>query len=289
MNNFQDADEFKNHLLRIYGKSVVEGFLLPKLLQLKKDQDLISFADNYKRNKTEGCDLCRTTYNFIKPNDKIDFDNRNMDFPSWLGKLDFTIPNRKDIMIMGESVTGKLKNQRKLGIAFGLGMDVNEKEDIDEVSDRSKKFWTKFRTIFKDRTDFWLNKLYITDIGKCNAYKNPMIYNACGLSHTIHELRYIHPKLLIFLGHDPRNGLIPIIQNQQDIKIRPLEFLKSSNISFYHHKNLCSGELEFSNSSLNTITYITIPHTAARKPPYNQDSFWINLQNELHNFFPKFF
>ena len=111
-------EEYCKLLKAIYGKRLLEYFTT-------KDENLQTLTMNneannqlkvkgFDRSEGEGCDICKDKFR-----NKENFYKRNLEFPGWIGNLNFSNNTpAKEIMIIGEAPP-RLKVQ--VNIAFGLG------------------------------------------------------------------------------------------------------------------------------------------------------------------------
>jgi len=119
-------------------------------------------------------------------------------------------------------------------------MNVNTIQDIKIQKKSAKKFWIRLEILFKNK-DGWLNDLYITDICKCTADKNPKLLSTCGLRHSIQELLLINPKFAISQGNDSCDYITPVIQGLPDMSIHFSNLLDEKIESFYKKEKMGTG------------------------------------------------
>jgi hypothetical protein len=103
---------------------------------------------------------------------KDSFSERKMDFPSWLGSLDFKNKHAKQIMIMGEDVSPKIP--KTINITYGLGRyELGPDGKVKEKEERRNEPWFYLNKLFDGKLNLVKENVYMTDICKCNACKNP--------------------------------------------------------------------------------------------------------------------
>ncbi|MHA1757666.1 MAG: hypothetical protein ACTSVV_12905 [Promethearchaeota archaeon] len=296
------SKDFREFLERIYGKMIVDGLLEKDSLKFKDIYHLVKFINNfqYDSEKRFGCQLCKQNYNLIKPGKK-NFGERNMDFPSWLGDLKDYNHINKELMIIGESVTNSFKvsfiekpnlfldKKRKINIAFELGTRIRDKSNLTGLN--PKGFWSKISNLFLSSSDNWLNKLYITDMAKCNCQGKKILYLTCALRYLIKEILFISPKFILILGHNARIAFIPIIQASKEMEIHP----KKINISlgYYSKQDIFGGHImlkDHNEKYQKMIDFLSIPHTSKTSPKYQDiESVWKPIGEYLQKNFPKIF
>ena len=114
--SIRQRHQYVDMLNSIYGKKVVNSLVdlsNGTSTQLKDPKRINEFIEKYVRSEDEGCHDCKKL--FLKDS----FSERKMDFPSWLGLLDFKTPHVKQIMIIGEDVSPKVP--KVINITYGLG------------------------------------------------------------------------------------------------------------------------------------------------------------------------
>lgn len=210
----------------IYGKRIVEAFTTKNenslTLTMNNEANNQKAKKEYDRKDGEGCKICQTDFEKIKEN-KFNFFKRNLEFPGWIGDLDFsgTTP-AKEIMIIGEAPTTLKAQVDQINIVFGLGLypiESNGKLNFDQLKKtyfgeetRLKKIinnqndknqlWEYLNRLFSEKLDVLKPKIYITDLCKCDAEKNECIWEACRDKYLIKEIELINPNLIIFQGGD---------------------------------------------------------------------------------------
>lgn len=219
-------DTYCKLLEDIYGKRIVKKFTMKNkstfTLRMNSEEKNQIAKKEYDREDGEGCKICKKDFR-----NKEDFFKRNLEFPGWIGNLNFsgTTP-AKEIMIIGESPP-PLKEQ--INIAFGLGLypiKNNGKFNFDQLEEtylgektrlkriiknqtEKNRFWEYLNDLFSNKLDTIKHKIYITDLCKCNddikskvkkERKNQLIWQECRDSYLIKEIELINPTLIIFQG-----------------------------------------------------------------------------------------
>ena len=177
--------EFREFLEKIYGKHITNVLLEKDYLTLKKGDAEKLYHGDLEKNKCQVVDLLHKlnhTEDFIKQNEWA------FDFPGWIGTLDLSQDNVKDILVIGmEPHIGN--GQRTAQVTYGLRETAdNEFSDLDNV-------WllNNLKNIFTENSEYYplekfkknpiakefLNRIYITDMspfaikGSANQmYKN---------------------------------------------------------------------------------------------------------------------
>ena len=251
-------EKYYGLLKDIYGKSIVEAFTVKNKndskLTMNNELDNLKAKKDYQRKENEGCITCKAIYR--NPH----FSKRNLEFPGWIGYLDFSGNTpAKEIMIIGESPP-KLKDQ--INIAFGLGLYTIEddgKLNFDQLkkiyseeeaqlkgiikNQREKnKLWEYLNLLFLNKLDIIKPKIYITDLCKCNddkpennkVNKNKDMWEKCLSKCLIEEIKLINPKLIIFQGWSPHTELMKYLKENEIIESK--EAIEE-NVKGYYPKN----------------------------------------------------
>lgn len=224
-------------------------------ISLKIPEELINAIDNEKVPSKSSpvtkellsdkvCSKCEHIYSIQQ---QKPFLERNMMFPGWLGKINPLEQHKKDIMILGESVTSSLpnigqigpkdengnpiglSNNRHLSIGWDLGLMILEETDILETKDKShnkgyhySKFWHTMKILFSEKNN-WLKDLYISDLGFCNCNNKLSRYLLCSSLFLRNHIELINPKLIITLGNVVNNFILGFLQgngyNFKNIKL----------------------------------------------------------------------
>lgn len=249
-------EKFNKLLGDIYGKRIVKEFTTKD-----KDSDTLrmnSVANNqkakkeYGRNEGEGCKECKGEFR----NKNITFFKRNLEFPGWIDKLDFsgTTP-AKEIMIIGIEPP-QLKEQ--INISFGLGLhpiESNGELNFDQLkktySGENSRFekirsnqesdnamWKYLNRLFSGKLDGIKDQIYITDLCKCNdKTKDNVMWKNCFSAFLIKEIELINPNLIIFQGWAPYKFVLEHFLKKDQVPKNPPYYgefpLKGKNVSFF--------------------------------------------------------
>lgn len=224
-------DDFCNLLKHIYGERIVKSFTTRN--ENNDTLTMNSVANNqkvkkeYDRMEGEGCTICYNDFrneNFLK---------RNLEFPGWIGNLNFarTTP-AKEIMIIGEAPTTLKSQKDQINIAFGLGLypiNSNGELDFEQLSktysgkqsrfekirsnqEQKNGMWKYINLLFSRKLDDIKDQIYITDLCKCNddikskikkERKNEKIWKLCRNNYLLEEIKLINPSLIIFQSWNP--------------------------------------------------------------------------------------
>ncbi len=229
-------------LEHIYGKSIVELFTVNNKndlkLIMKNEYDNQIAKKDYQRKENEGCDACESVFR------NKDFSKRILEFPGWIGGLNFTgTTPAKEIVIIGEAPT-TLKDQ--INIAFGLGLYPIERDgklNTDQVKEiyskeqtqlkiildqhvKKNRLWEYLNLLFLKKLDVIKPKIYITDLCKCNddivkdgnLNKNQSMWTKCLSECLIEEIKLINPSLIIFQGWSSYLNVMDYLEEQGLIK-----------------------------------------------------------------------
>ena len=228
-------DKYYKLLGNIYGERIVKKFTTKnensQTLEMNDIANNQKEKKNYYRKDGEGCKICKDKF---RNENNINFFKRILEFPGWIGYLNFagTAP-AKEIMIIGEAPT-TLKDQ--INIAFGLGLYpidsygkldfeqlkqtyVGEKKLLDKIKTNQtskNKLWEYLNLLFSGKLNDIKSKIYITDLCKCNddikkeftkdnkirykLDKNEEMWKKCLTECLIKEIELINPSLIIFQG-----------------------------------------------------------------------------------------
>ena len=219
--------EYYSLLVNIYGDRIVKKFTTKNKKSLTMNSVAINqeAKKNYERNDGEGCEICKDKFRNER---KINFFKRNLEFPGWIGDLNFSEDApAKEIMIIGEAPP-PLKKQ--INIAFGLGLypiksngvldfkqlrktyseDEPHFEKIRSDQNQGNGMWKYINLLFLEKLDGVKPNIYITDMCKCNddikskkERKNEEIWKICRNKYLLEEIRLINPSLIIFQGWSP--------------------------------------------------------------------------------------
>ncbi|UYP44187.1 hypothetical protein NEF87_000472 [Candidatus Lokiarchaeum ossiferum] len=275
-----DKRKYKRLLQSIYGKDFTDRILNYNIRI--KSENIISTLNKYYRNDQKRCMKCKEYYNRLNIIEKRDFSQRNMDFPAWLGNLDYTLekgkPYRKNIMIIGESVTSKFKNKKmKSGnnlsnkrinnICFELGTitkdfsESNDPEDLISIS----VFWAKIQEMFQIHSPEFLNNFYLTDVGKCDCNKNHYMLFTCGMNYLLKEIKFIHPKIILIMGRRAQRLFLSLLSFDSQVKSIKYDNKNLPALSYFkpNMKKPVKGEFSYLKNLENPIHFLCVPHTSS--------------------------
>lgn len=184
-----------------------------------------------------------------------------------------------------------MKKNRIIGITYGLRLFINNFKDIKDLLrekyDGSHHFWRKLSISFKNRQDNWLEKLYLTDVAKCNADKKRLIDFTCGMKFLIKEIEFVSPQFILIQGNDARLSFLPLIQATEGMYIEPTHV--DLKYKFYNKHKLSAGKIIVDKKVNYQIDFFTIPHTSPTNPDYAKLTFWEDLSNYLQQNYSKYF
>lgn len=194
---------FRAHIENKFGKHITDSILDSvklKLLTGKKEE--LYKSGFLKLNNEKIRNLLPEWYNDIEKKEWA------FDFPGWIGELDFTKNNAKEIMIIGmEPHIG----YRDFQVTYGLReTSENEFDEIDEFKP-NEMLWRNLFGIFGKGSNYkskeFLNRFYITDMshfavqGQANEmliFKNwAKIREEVAQSYLVNEIELILPNYIV--------------------------------------------------------------------------------------------
>ena len=177
--------DFRNHLSKYFGKDIVDLILEKNTLKIKQNAKELLEKSNIIPKKCKDCPVKNP-------------DQKKMDFPAWLGDLNTTKTNKKEIMLIGIS-PNNLKYP--VHIAYNLAYDYFSEKDLNNLNGGARKFWEKLHDLFNQKNDFLHNNIYITDMSLCDCESTDKeVIEFCSKDRIIKEISFINPKLLIIHG-----------------------------------------------------------------------------------------
>lgn len=235
--NYNSAVDYEKFLSRIYGDKTVRGFTKienNKVVLKKLRENRYTFQKEFRHSKSSfnGCFLCNNIYdnvNSIKSQLRTvpdEFVERTMEFPGWLGNLDFDKVRRKKIVLIGEDVSPRVIDQ--IHVAYDFGCHPITKREILRTD-----FFVYLIAIFiqpeilKNLNTEWdlrefqriLKEIYVTDTSKCHALKfqklvnkddktllkklrknTRQIWDNCSSQYLNHEINFIDPEIILCMG-----------------------------------------------------------------------------------------
>jgi hypothetical protein len=276
--------EYLQFLKEKYGKHVTETLLMPEKLELQKGNASNMYTKGYlNQNKEKVRELIgkytRTESNIVSEREW------SFDFSGWIGKLDFSRDNVKEVMVIGmEPHIGK----RDFQVAYGLReTGNNEFGELDEYSSNTL-LWKNLNGLFGDDEDYrsteFLNRFYITDMchfaeqGKANLVQKiegwKKIRETMAITFLKREIDFIKPKYIVSQGNDVAN----FIEYSFLDKVGKLIDKKSTADFKTELPPQCANSPKFKKYEVNgrTIIHLRLPHLASGNGNY----FWIPAQKE---------
>lgn len=298
-------DRLKNYLGLLndmYGKNITSNMTEYKnnKLFLKNAIELNKAMFAYDRIiKMEGCkgnfedeknSSCLNKYE----KKGIDFFNRPMEFPGWLGNLDFNNDNpAKKLMIIGEAAGPA--NKTHVNISFGLGnLYINDKGNLNNPktnklfdqlehepiiqkslnkwnlsslknykSSLFNDLWKYLSEIFSDFFQIVKKNTYITDLVMCNnrsneGIKGNAIWRSCiknCVNNLLREIEYIRPRVILFQGNNSYHRLKRFIK--KNIKEESVTEFYSDKNEYFFSKFPKFGKITFNDLE---IVFLKIYH-----------------------------
>ncbi len=318
MNN----QEFKQYLINIHGKYVINKILEKDRLEYVQSDDLWDFMMQYSR-KTDNSNICLKTpvRNNNCPSPKnlknqvsTDINKRVIELQNWAGVLDLESKDGaiRDIMVLGESTTNDVGQYHKehykhykrpraklehisenivinpcwcLNLYFRSWKKL--KNEMDRLKSISKTpagwaFWIYLGRLFNDNWNYIVKNIYATDLAYCSANKFPDTLNNCAKLYFKEEFLTIKPKILIILGHTAGKTLMGL---KKDIgfQIEKPEVSLRTDYRFYNYEYPQAGTLQIENFQ---TKFLVIPHPSPTETTYkNKPDFWKQLSLWFTEFF----
>ena len=204
----------------------------------------------------------------------------SFDFPSWIGSLDFSKQNVKDIMVIGMEPHIR---KEKISFQATYGLRETAPNEFKELSNgNNPRLWNNLNALFGssdcyENRDF-LSKFYVTDLshfavsGKAkevNKIKDwPKTRNEISKKFLKREIEIINPKYIVSQG----NAVADFIDRMLD-SWELEKNIKPQDIEFGLLPERCKNTPVFKRFSLNgnKIIHLRLPHIASGNGNY----FWI--------------
>ena len=259
--------EFKEFLNKNFGEHITTKLLNDNKLSLKKGDANNIYNGDLEGNKKKVIELVESEYH-----EKINENDWAFDFPGWIGELDFTKVNVKEILVIGmEPHIGE--GGRTAQVTYGLRETADN--DFSELGEHlgNRRLWNNLNAVFNNDDskyyneetykkpldlDFknFLEKIYITDMShfaikgtvkKTIAFKDWNNIRSKNATNYISEtITLIKPKFIVSQG---------------------------SKVTGFINKNFDfakDGDLTFFRKNQDGIYHIILPHLASG----NTNNFW---------------
>lgn len=209
------------------------------------------------------------------------------DFPSWIGSLDFSKPNVKDIMVIG--MEPHVRNE-KISFQATYGLRETAPNEFKELSNGNKplsngnnpRLWNNLNALFGSSEDYenrdFLSKFYVTDLshfavsGKAkevNKIKGwPKTRNEIAKKFLKREIEVINPKYIVSQGNAVADFIDRMLDSWElEKNIQPQDF----ECGLLPER--CKNTPAFKRYSLNgnKTIHLRLPHIASGNGNY----FWI--------------
>lgn len=287
-------EEFKKFLKDSFGKHITEALLDEEKMSLIKGKAEELYHGDICLNNEKVLSLVKNeTFKSV-----VDNNNWAFDFPGWIGALDFSKDNIKDIMVIGmEPHIGK--GDRTAQVTYGL-RETGESE-YAELGEHlgNRRLWNNLNSVFNNNDDYYhkekylnnqidndfFNRIYITDLahfaikGKAKETSDvkiwPKIREENANKYISKTIELIRPKYIISQGKDVSNFVNRLLKNEvnnnpnwngshfSDVNFPYFEFFKINDIK---------------GSSIKII-HIILPHLASG----NTNNFWLPKQKVIRD------
>jgi hypothetical protein len=291
-------EKFREFLDESFGEHITNKLLNKSTLSLNKGQAEVLYQGDLYKNKNQVLNLIQNPIH--NADIKKNTCNWAFDFPGWIGDLDFTKENIKDILVIGlePHIGDKDKNgvERTSQVTYGL-RETGENEFFELGEYQSNRIlWNNLKNIFSEVEEYYLEKdfqnnkinrqllekIYITDMShfavkglakEANIpdWKNIRQNNA--EKYILETINFIKPKYIISQGSIVADFIDNLLFKNEIIEneIRPEEFnfngTKNRYFNFPHFKSY--------NVDSNII-HIKLPHLSSGLT----NGFWLpNVKN----------
>ena len=216
--------------------------------------------------------------------DIIEKEDWAFDFPGWIGDLDFSEENVKEIMVVGME-----PHIRETYYQTTYGLRETKPNSFEEINDgNNKKLWSNLNDLFgyskNHENKEFLSRLYVTDmshfavkgkakeIHKINNWN--IIRNNIARKYLLDEIKLIKPKYIISQGNIVADFIDEILHQEigeaiatkhtSEFKTElPKQCVNSPMIKKYKFNN-------------NQLIHVKLPHIASG----NSNYFWTPAQKE---------
>jgi hypothetical protein len=293
--------EFRAFLDENFGTHNTKALLDQKKLSLNKGTAKELYEGNLDQNTEQVLKLvCESHHTEIKKYDWA------FDFPGWIGTLDFTKVNVKDILVIGMEphIGDEYEKDGEIidrTVQTTYGLRETEEYEYSELSEYlgNRMLWNNLNSIFNNNDELYtmdnyknnldpefLKRIYITDMSQfavkglakqANIANWRKIREDNAEKYIVRTINFIMPKYIISQGNAVANFIDRIlIDNKQIEELKPTEFLVGRNTRYKNFPNFKSYEL-----NSNKIIHIRLPHLASGLT----NGFW--LPNNLLERRPK--
>jgi hypothetical protein len=244
--------EFKEFLNKKFGEHITNKLLDKNKLSLNKGESVYLYNGDLEENKKKVIELVESKYH-----EKINENEWAFDFPGWIGELDFTKVNVKEILVIGmEPHIGE--GGRTAQVTYGLRETAdNEFSELGEHLG-NRRLWNNLNAIFNnddnkyyyedtykkpldlDFKDF-LEKIYITDMShfaikgtvkKTIAFKDwKNIRTENAINYISETITLIRPKFIVSQGRKVADF---INENFGFAKEKDFEYFRKNKDGIYH-------------------------------------------------------
>lgn len=290
----ESEKKFRDFLNHYFGNHITLKLLEEKKLCLKKGRAKDLYQGNLEENEKQVLKLVDENYHNQIKNNRWAFD-----FPGWIGELNLSEPNVKEILVVGmEPHIGEMQNGVDRTAQVTYGLRETEKVDDNEIYEYSSniRLWRNLNLIFGTNDDFknrkLLEKIYITDLShfavKGTAKKVlevkewKKIRNDNADKYIRDTIKQIRPKYIISQGRDVASFIEKLISKEEREKmpkVMPNQFLEDKNKRFVNFPIL-----ECFTIDNQKIIHVRLPHLAS---PFNS-AFWLEKEKDIDNRLKKF-
>lgn len=284
--------EFRKFLDKNFGKHITEKLFDSDTLSLKKGCKENLYQGNLKLNNEKVLKLVKKSNH-----DEINKYDWAFDFPGWIGALDFSKENVKDILVIGmEPHIRKLdKNgvNRTAQVTYGLReTDENKFCELGEHLG-NRRLWNNLNSVFNNNEDYYSNekyfnnqidkdffkRIYITDLSHFAVKGQASEANISGWNKIREEnankyisrtIEFIRPKYIVSQGQKVSNYIDKLLQNNENI---------NQKWECKHYPNSNYSNFKYFEVNKNKIIHIILPHLASG----NTNSFWLPKQKVIRD------
>jgi len=288
--------EFREFLDRNFGEHITKKLFDRDTLSLKKGCSETLYKGSIQENNKYVIEKCVKEDLKIITKKGVDSSTINwaFDFPGWIGTLDFSKENVKDILVIGmEPHIGE--GFRTAQVTYGL-RETFENEFCELGEYRSNRIlWNNLKSLFSNdskyytESDFKENKIdrefleliYITDLshfavkGNANEIQNILnwkeIREENAKKYISETINLIKPKFIVSQGNAVANFIDNYFSENCTGEMKPKEFNIENNpryVNFPHFKCYESNSTQF--------IHLQLPHLASGLT----NGFWLpNTKN----------
>jgi uracil-DNA glycosylase len=284
----KNEQKFREFLNQSFGEHITNQLLDKNALALNKGEARVLYNGDMDINKNQVLNLVNKSFH-----DVINNNNWAFDFPGWIGSLDFTKDNVKDILVVGmEPHIGE--GFRTVQVTYGLRETTeNEFTELDEHLG-NRRLWNNLNSVLNNNDDYYhkekysinqidkdfFKQIYITDLshfaikGKAKEMLDlkiwPKIREENANKYISKTIELIRPKYVISQGKVVSKFVTKVLKNEGN---------RNENWNSSHYIDSKFPYLEYFNINENKIIHIVLPHLASG----NTNNFWLPKNKEIRD------